>query len=384
MERRNFIKIVTVSGAAVAFTGLAAGCKSDNANPAHEGWDPEKLTESFTDFRLKILSYAMLAPSPHNKQPWKIKLADDNKMLLFIDSERLLPMTDIFHRQIYISQGTFLEILSLSSNALGYDALIQFFTEGTDSVENTGKSPVAEITFSKLTVDKDVLFDYITKRVTNRLVYDERTPDASQLQTLARIFGDAECTIQFITDKNTTSQLADLMTEAMKVETYLDRTHAETVAMIRFTDEELVKFRDGFGYENMGISGMSKFLAQTFAGRDKAFSDSFKEKTVSVTRDMTHSANVFGIIFSKENNRMDQIQVGRKYARLHLTATQLGLAMHPMTQITEEYDELASIRNKFADITGPGKGTAQMVVRVGFADTVPHAPRRPLKDLITV
>ncbi|MBL7961643.1 hypothetical protein JNL27_15525, partial [bacterium] len=212
MERRNFIKIVTVSGAAVAFTGLAAGCKSDNANLAHEGWDPEKLTESFTDFRLKILSYAMLAPSPHNKQPWKIKLVEDNKMLLFIDSERLLPMTDIFHRQIYISQGTFLEILSLSSNALGYDAQIQFFTDGTDSVENTGRSPVAEITFYKMAVDKDDLFDYITQRATNRLVYDERTPDASQLQTLARIFGDADCTIQFITDKNTTSQLADLMT----------------------------------------------------------------------------------------------------------------------------------------------------------------------------
>ncbi|MBL7996817.1 hypothetical protein JNM05_15730 [bacterium] len=384
MERRNFIKIVTVSGAAVAFTGLTAGCKSDTGNPAHEGWDPEKLTESFSDFRLKILSYAMLAPSPHNKQPWKIKMIEDNKMLLFIDSERLLPMTDIFHRQIYISQGTFLEILSLSSNALGYGAQIQFFTQGTDSVENTGKSPVAEITFSKLTVDKDVLFDYITKRATNRLVYDERIPEKNQLQTLEKIFEEAGCTIQFITDKNTTSQLADLMTEAMKVETYLDRTHAETVAMIRFTDEELVKFRDGFGYENMGLSGMSKFLAQMFAGRDKAFSDSFKEKTVSVTRDMTRSAKVFGIIFSKENSRMDQILVGRKYARLHLTATQLGLAMHPMTQITEEYDELASVRGKLTEITGTEKGMAQMVVRIGFADAVPHAPRRPVKDIITI
>ena len=371
-----------MGGAVVAFAGVEASCNKQNSDLAHEAWEPEKLIDTYKDFRLRILAYAMLAPSPHNKQPWKIKLIDDDKMLLYVDSERLLPMTDPFYRQIYIGQGTFIEILSMASKASGYQPTFQWFPNGEDSEKNTGQSPVAAISFLKMNIDKDPLFDYITKRVTNRMAYNERTPEKDQLLLLKAIFAGDRISIQFITEKEAVSALADLMTEAMKIETYVDRTHAETVGMIRFSDDELESRRDGFGYENMGLSGMSKFLAQTFAGRDQAFSASFKEKTVSVTHTMTHTAKVFGIISSKENSRMDQLNIGRKYVRLHLTATQLGLAIHPMTQITQEYDELSSVRKKFHEIITFGEDIAQMVIRIGFADSVPHAPRRALKDLI--
>lgn len=382
MKRRNFVKLITVSGAAITFAGFDVGCKKGNNDLAHEAWDPEKLAVNYDDFRLRILSYAILAPSPHNTQPWKIRLIDTNKILLYVDPDRLLPMTDPFHRQIYIGQGTFLEILNIAARTLGYEAEIQLFPDGQDAVENTGKSPVAFISFHKSEPYKDVLFEYITKRATNRLVYNETIPEENQLRTLNDIFNDGNAFIRFFTDKTIVARMGDLMTEAMKIETYLHRTHAETVSMIRFTDEEMEKYRDGFGYENMGLSGMSKFFAETFAGRNKAFDESFKEKTVSVTEKMTHSAKALGILFSKENERTDQVEIGRKYSRVHLSATQLGLAMHPMTQITQEYEELSSVRKKFAEVIGNEQGVAQMVIRLGFADTVPHAPRRSVKDLI--
>ncbi|KKN58477.1 hypothetical protein LCGC14_0551510, partial [marine sediment metagenome] len=65
---------------------------------AREAWDPEKIVIQFDDVRLKMLSYAILAPNPFNKQPWQLLLKNTNEISLYIDPDRLLPMTDPLHR----------------------------------------------------------------------------------------------------------------------------------------------------------------------------------------------------------------------------------------------------------------------------------------------
>ncbi len=43
---------------------------------ARAAWNPAKMAEQHDDVRLKMLCYAILAPNPHNKQPWSVELSD--------------------------------------------------------------------------------------------------------------------------------------------------------------------------------------------------------------------------------------------------------------------------------------------------------------------
>jgi hypothetical protein len=380
MNRRKFIQVIGVGGTAFMFSGTLGACRGDGAAEAFAAWDPSGATASLTDVRLKILSYAILAPNPHNTQAWKVRLVNNDQMLLFIDPERLLPNTDPLHRQIYIGQGTFLELAHISARAFGQRCTIDLFPDGIDDVEQTGRLPVARMALRAEKTEADELFHEIPKRVTNRLPFSDRPVEQAALDAITSVCDPVE--LRFIIDPDAVRQTADLVTEGMRVETFLDRTHRETVDMLRFSDDEILTHRDGFGYANIGVTGISRFFAETFVGRSKAMGEAFRNKTVDSTRTMAQSARVYGIMVTEQNDRMSQIETGRAYARIHLTATKLGLALHPMSQILQEYDELSGVRERFADLTGIRGKTVQMLFRLGHADDVPHSPRRGVMDFV--
>jgi hypothetical protein len=87
-------------------------------------------------------------------------------------------------------------------------------------------------------------------------------------------------------------------------------------------------------------------------------------------------------MFTQENNRIEQVEIGRRYARVHLMATKLNLSMQMMSQILEEYEELAEVQKKFLEIIKPYKGVPQLLFRIGHAKPTPHSPRRKLEDFL--
>ena len=126
MNRRNFIKITGLGLGSVALSSSVIGC-NDAKSGDDFGWNgPDKLK---TDIRMQVLAYAILAPNPHNKQPWVIRLTGPTSFDLYVDPERLLPETDPIHRQIHIGQGTFLETLSIAASGLGHRAIVEYFPQ---------------------------------------------------------------------------------------------------------------------------------------------------------------------------------------------------------------------------------------------------------------
>ncbi|MCA3479100.1 MAG: twin-arginine translocation pathway signal protein, partial [Rhodobacter sp.] len=57
------------------------------------------------DARRRALSYALLAPNPHNIQPWLVDLSEPDVVTLYVDLNKLLPHTDPYNRQITIGLG---------------------------------------------------------------------------------------------------------------------------------------------------------------------------------------------------------------------------------------------------------------------------------------
>jgi hypothetical protein len=78
-----------------------------------------------------------------------------------------------------------------------------------------------------------------------------------------------------------------------------------------------------------------------------------------------------------------QLAVGRAYARLNLKATELGVAMHPMSQVLQEYEEMQALQRGFLRMLDIPEGdTVQMLVRLGYTKNPNPSPRRDLQDLL--
>ena len=104
---------------------------------------------------------------------------------------------------------------------------------------------------------------------------------------------------------------------------------------------------------------------------------------MDLTSEQARSASAIGWIVTASNQRLDQLVTGRAYERLNLTATSLGVAMHPLSQVLQEYPDMAELHEQFLDyLEVPDGHTVQMLFRLGMAEPVEHTARRRLEDII--
>src|SRR4249920_3795682 len=64
------------------------------------------LDQPVADVRLDAFRHAILAPNPHNRQPWLIRLEGPDAALISCNLAKRLEETDPFDRQIVIGFGT--------------------------------------------------------------------------------------------------------------------------------------------------------------------------------------------------------------------------------------------------------------------------------------
>lgn len=382
MQRRTFIQILTATGLALVPSALG-GC-GGAPQSAYARWDGPDPSER--DLLRRVLSYGLLAPNPHNKQPWIVRLEGPRAFSLFVDPNRLLPETDPPFRQIHIGQGTFLENVVLAAGHLGHRADVQYFPEG--SYENTRleRKPVARVELVPSPgVAPDPLFAHVLARQSNKRAYDGTPLSRAELDGLRSAYDPAEFPLTLTADPARLDALADLATRAMAAEAQSAARDRETIAMFRFDDDEIERHRDGFGLPQLGITGVSRFFAETFAVSRKsaeAEGSSFGKDSVDLTSKQARSAAAWGWLTSKTNERIDQVKVGRAYERVNLKATSLGIAQHPMSQLLQEYADMAPLQRELHRVLGiPAGHTVQMLFRLGHADPVVHAPRRSVDDI---
>ncbi len=386
MDRRDFIKNSGIGfGSLVLSTTFLNSCNTTIPKYLMPWKGPTSLQSQ--DIRKAVLSYAILAANPHNKQSWIIKFTGTNSFDLFIDMERLLPETDPLSRQSHIGQGTFLENIKIAAPSLGYSANITYFPKGAYSNSKVVSLPIASIRLEPISNPKvDPLFTYITKRQSNKRIYENRSFSDKKISKLIKKHAFADIPVFFSDDNNLKKNLVSILTEAMKVEVSLYKRHMETVNMFRFGDTELEKHRDGFGVGQSGITGLKKWMVETFflskegAG---AADSSFAKTTIDLTHDQAESAAAYGWIISKDNSRLKQVMTGHIYQRINLQTAQLGIAQHPLSQPLQEYTDMIPLYNKLYSLLEVPKGhTLQMLFRLGYAEQVTHAPRREISEII--
>ncbi|MEM8827435.1 MAG: twin-arginine translocation pathway signal protein, partial [Pseudomonadota bacterium] len=78
MRRRQFL--IGAGSTACVLVGAGAWVSSRDIEKARAPWRLGDRT--FDDPRLHALAHAILAPNPHNRQPWLVELRDDDRIIL--------------------------------------------------------------------------------------------------------------------------------------------------------------------------------------------------------------------------------------------------------------------------------------------------------------
>ncbi len=352
---------------------------------ALEGWKGHNPGEK--DIRNIVISYGILAPSPHNIQPWIVEYSGPLKMRLFIDPSRLLPAADPTFRQIHIAQGTFLENISIASGVFGYRAEIDYFPDGWQGYDSRPENPVAAIELVKdPSVTPDPLFPQVVRRETNKREYSSTPITREHQEGLSEAFDQSTIPLAIIADTGFQEEVTEILVEAMNIELSDPEKLKEMLASFRFSDEETEATRDGFGLAQSGTDGIAKYVIEhLFLSREKAQApdSSFVQAVAGLTGKQARSAAAFGWISTKGNLRPDQVRAGRAYERTCLKAAELGIAIHPFSQVLETYTGMETLHDRFRDCLGISEShVVQMFFRLGFAGRVTHSPRRDISDII--
>jgi len=341
----------------------------------------------------QVLVDALQAPSPQNRQPWKIQVTDTG-FELYLDESRVAVQTDPLARQAHLALGSFLELCAIAASTYGYMALIELFPVGTDPLDALGRSPVAVVAMRQVPDEPDPLAAYIAQRHSNRRAYDGPGATASEITELTDCGGDGSVVVA--NDHGLLRQLKTVLAEAMRIDTTGEATHGEKVSMIRASDQAAAAAGDGFTYPNLGYTGRTRTLVEMLYPLRGAHSRWFRYGTMFVARRVLRSAPAVALLVSPGNTRVDQVEAGRTLLRTWLTATRLGLVCHPMCQVLQELPEQADTRASFQgllDEAMPGTQlptalmatdvpTVQVVMRLGRATATPPSPRRSIDEVL--
>jgi hypothetical protein len=378
VSRRGFIRVIGggVVGAALVGGGLQ-GCDRMPASAVAPWTGPV----GETDPRRRALSWALLAPNPHNMQPWLVDLRREGEILLHIDRTRLLPETDPFARQIVIGHGTFLELLVLAAGAEGYRCEIEYFPQGQPAEGEVDDRPLARIRLQREAASRDSLFAQIPHRRSTKEPYDARPLQPEHARALqAAHRGEPQLTIS--ADPALAAGLRGVTERAMLIELQTPRTLKESIDRLRIGGEAIAAQPDGIELHGPFFWWLSKLGLMT---PEKAMTPGTMayQGGIDYALGWARATPAFGWLTTAANDRISQIEAGRAYVRLNLKATELGVAMHPVSQVLQEYSEMAELQREFLTALGISNGqTVQMLFRLGYSEPVPPSPRRRLGALL--
>jgi hypothetical protein len=322
---------------------------------------------------LHALQYAVLSPSGHNTQPWKL-MVSDKSIEVFINKNKLLPEVDPRNREALLSLSAFVETFGQALAALG----LYCDTETLVGDELSFFEPLFRIHLNgQGKQENNETLNLIQARYTDRTGFDSKELDTEPIQKLVEL--DKENLAYFPKNSKTGQWIANSQKEAFIQQSYNPRKQAELASWLRFNKSDKESKADGMFPEMLALSGMAKMFWYTFYNEQTALKKSFIEQGIKNAISQVENTPGFIVLTSKGKAHEDICEAGKLYQKVLLKCTGLGLKNHTISQALEEEPMKNSI-NKELGLDKP----VQFIIRVGRNHTKRYGPhiRRDIETIV--
>ena len=316
--------------------------------------------------RRELVRHATLAPSSHNTQCWKYKLAA-SAITLRPDFTRRTPVVDPHDHHLFVSLGCALENLAQASSAFGLKAEPQFDT-ATDTLK-VHLEPTKALA--------SPLYLAIPERQCTRGLYDGTALTTTELKIL-ELAGTGNgngsgVRMMMFTAKPDMEKILDLVLQGNVTQLNDAAFIKELKQWIRFGATEAVEKGDGLYSVTSGNPSIPRWLGSPLFEilvSDKGENDKYAEQT--------HSSSGIAVFVSEVDDKAHWIEAGRCYERFALQATSMGIRNAMLNQAVE----VPLMRRELADFLGLKSGRPDLVVRFGRGNKMPQSLRRPVDAVL--
>lgn len=320
---------------------------------------PADTVSSMLDY---CLHYAVLAPSPHNAQPWLFDRADGHVDIV-LDTARALPISDPQDREAVISVGAVLFNLRVALARLELGCTYQPWPEPKDPecivrVAASAHDPV-EASLPRL-------FDAIARRHTSRAVFREDAVAAADVDALRCSAHREGADLVVLTDEADRHAVATLIAEADRRQLADPRFCRELASWLSISPRR----RDGVhGYALPHHDVLpAPLVVRTFdVGAGRAAQD----------LEIAAYSPVLALLTTPDDERASWLRAGQALEAVLLEATARGLSYGFLNQPIEVGELRSAVADAFRTT-----GTPQLLLRFGHGAPVKPQRRRPVTDML--
>jgi nitroreductase len=307
----------------------------------------------------RIVQAAGAAPSIHNTQPWRFRVAGDDLLEIYGDPARMLWVADAHGRALHLSCGAALFNLRLAARTTGAKPLVWPLPE--PRAEPTLMASVQLTPGRPATLGERELFESIWERHTSRVPFSDRPVPDAVWAALEQAAG-AEFALLRPLGGADTAQVLQIAADA-EHELAEDFDHRVELARWIGTD---------------GDDGVPATALGSRPDRDPA-----------PVRDLGRAAPArpmpagsyeprpqLAVLATARDDPADWLRAGQALQRVLLTATVAGLAASFLYQPIELHDMRQS--------TGwwPWPECPQIILRLGYGPAGAGSPRRRVDDIL--
>lgn len=295
------------------------------------------------DSKIKeILKYGVMAPSGDNSQPWRFKV-DRNIISIYNVPKKDTSLYNFNMSASYIALGALVENIRLASTCFGFECVVSL-----DVNEDSNLIATCVLTDSP-NITPDPLFEFISKRSTNRKPYKKIDLDRKFLEEINTLLNDFD-SVDFVIQENKQSieYIAKASSKNEKIVLENKKLHDFLFDHITWTEEE-DKVKKGFFIKTLELKGPQKFMFKIL--RKWSILNFLNKFGISDLISKENSklyatSSAFLAITSKTLDKISFIKTGILMQKVWLTATKYNIYMQPVTGILFLYHRINNTNNK--------------------------------------
>ena len=330
----------------------------------------------------RIAVYAQRCPSPHNTQPFRLRILDERNAELVFLPRRGLPTADPLGRFTWLTAGIFAEICSIAAHGLGY----ALTTEWDHSRMYAGGDTETPQTLARMTLRKsrskiaDLDPQLILDRHTSRLPYDG-TPVPTEV--IADLKAEAERLghrFETRSDKEAIRWVVELNKQALFHALDNEPLRTELTKWLRYDRREEDLMRDGLSARCLTFSPA---LFRSFFTRHRFWTMPGIRNIVGTVYGATMKGiGTIGWLRGPYRDSKDWVAAGTCMIRLWLTLTRHGIYWHPYgSVITSEDARTNMIRYLRLPEEAGGGDMVWLLLRLGRSKEPPLSHRLPFEEI---